>query len=164
MKWMTGTVTVEEEITYISNYLKLLNLRFDYEIYLSLNIPEEISHMQIPKMLLQPLVENAVYHGIEEMAEDTNIYIKGILVDEENCTIEVSDAGRGMDEKTLEELRSKVYSQTRSTEESGHGIGLKNVQDRVQLYFGEQYGIEIFSKEGCYTKVLIHLPRKDSKI
>ena len=51
--------------------------------------------MQIPKMLLQPLVENAVYHGIEEMAEDTNIYIKGILVDEENCTIEVSDAGRG---------------------------------------------------------------------
>ena len=124
MKWMTGTVTVEEEITYISNYLKLLNLRFDYEIYLSLNIPEEISHMQIPKMLLQPLVENAVYHGIEE-------------------------------------LRSKIYSQTRSTEESGHGIGLKNVQDRVQLYFGEQYGIEIFSKEGCYTKVLIHLPRKE---
>ena len=164
MKWMTGTVTVEEEITYISNYLKLLNLRFDYEIYLSLNIPEEISHMQIPKMLLQPLVENAVYHGIEEMAEDTNIYIKGILADEENCTIEVSDAGRGMDEKALEELRSKIYSQTRSTEESGHGIGLKNVQDRVQLYFGEQYGIEIFSKEGCYTKVLIHLPRKDSKI
>lgn len=161
MKWMTGTVTVEEEITYISNYLKLLNLRFDYEIYLSLNIPEEISHMQIPKMLLQPLVENAVYHGIEEMAEDTNIYIKGILVDEENCTIEVSDAGRGMDEKALEELRSKIYSQTRSTEESGHGIGLKNVQDRVQLYFGEQYGIEIFSKEGCYTKVLIHLPRKE---
>ena len=64
-------------------------------------------------------------------------------------------------EKALEELRSKIYSQTRSTEESGHGIGLKNVQDRVQLYFGEQYGIEIFSKEGCYTKVLIHLPRKE---
>lgn len=159
MKWMTGTVTVEEEITYIRNYLSLLNLRFDYEIYLSLNIPEEICHMQIPKMLLQPLVENAVYHGIEEMAEDTNIYIKGQVVDEDNCTIEVSDAGRGMDEKTLEELRNKIYSQTRSTEEGGHGIGLKNVQDRVQLYFGEQYGIEIFSKEGCYTKVLIHLPR-----
>ena len=159
MKWMTGTVTVEEEITYIRNYLSLLNLRFDYEIYLSLNIPEEICHMQIPKMLLQPLVENAVYHGIEEMAEDTNIYIKGQVVDENNCTIEVSDAGRGMDEKTLEELRNKIYSQTRSTEEGGHGIGLKNVQDRVQLYFGEQYGIEVFSKEGCYTKVLIHLPR-----
>ena len=163
MKWMTGTVTVEEEITYIKNYLNLLNLRFDYEIYLSLNMPEEICHMQIPKMLLQPLVENAVYHGIEEMAEDTNIYIKGQLVDEDNCTIEVSDAGCGMDEKALEELRHKIYSQTRSTEESGHGIGLKNVQDRVQLYFGEQYGIEIFSKEGCYTKVLIHLPRKDSE-
>ncbi len=164
MKWMTGTVTVEEELTYIDNYLKLLNLRFDYEIYLSLNIPEEIRHMQIPKMLLQPLVENAVYHGIEEMAEDTNIYIKGQIVDEQNCTIEVSDAGRGMDEKTLEELRRRIYSQTRSTEENGHGLGLKNVQDRIQLYFGEQYGIEIFSREGCYTKVLIHLPRKDGGI
>ena len=75
---------------------------------------------------------------------------------------ELSDIPReSHNEKALEELRSKIYSQTRSTEESGHGIGLKNVQDRVQLYFGEQYGIEIFSKEGCYTKVLIHLPRKE---
>ena len=71
------------------------------------------THLDVYK---RQLVENAVYHGIEEMAEDTNIYIKGILVDEENCTIEVSDAGRGMDEKALEELRSKIYSQTRSTE------------------------------------------------
>lgn len=161
MKWMTGTVTVEEEITYIRNYLSLLNLRFDYEIYLSLNIPDEIYHMQIPKMLLQPLVENAVYHGIEEMAQDTNIYIKGQFVDEQSCTLEVADAGRGMDEETLMNLRKKIYTQTRSTEEGGHGIGLKNVQDRVQLYYGEQYGIEIFSKEDCYTKVLIHLPRKE---
>lgn len=159
MKWMTGIVTVGQEIEYIKNYLKLLNLRFDYEIYLSLNIPDEIYDLEIPKMLLQPLVENAIYHGIEEMAEDTNIYIKGIIVNDEECAIEVADAGRGMSEETLEELRKKIYSEERVTEEGAHGIGLKNVQDRVQLYFGESYGLEVYSKEGCYTKVLIRLPR-----
>lgn len=158
MKWMNGTVTIAEEIDYIRNYLNLLNLRFDYEIYLSLNIPDEIYNIRIPKMVLQPLVENAVYHGIEDIAEDTNIYIKGIILDEKECTIEVADAGKGMDEATLSELRSKIYSQTRVTEEGAHGIGLKNVQDRIQMYFGENYGVEVFSKEGCYTKVLIHLP------
>lgn len=159
MKWTTGTVTVAQEIEYIRNYLNLLNLRFDYEIYLSLKIPEEIYQQEIPKMSLQPLVENAVYHGIEDMAEDTNIYIKGMLVNEKECTIEVADAGKGMDEKTLQALRDKIYADVRSTDESGHGIGLKNVQDRIQMCFGEAYGIEIYSKEGCYTKVLIRMPR-----
>lgn len=159
MKWMTGTVTIAEEIEYIKNYIRLMNLRNDYEIYLSLNIPKEIYNIRIPKMMLQPLVENAVYHGIEEMAEDTNIYIKGIIKDDNECEIEVADAGKGMSEEALEALRNKIYDRTRVTDEGSHGIGLKNVQDRIQLYFGEAYGMEIFSKEGCFTKVLIHLPR-----
>ena len=136
MKWMNGTVTIAEEVEYIRNYLNLLNLRFDYEIYLSLNIPDEIYDIRIPKMVLQPLVENAVYHGIEDMAEDTNIYIKGIILNEKECTIEVADAGKGMDEATLQELRNKIYAKERVTEEGAHGIGLKNVQDRIQMYFG----------------------------
>lgn len=160
MKWMNGTVTIAEEIDYIRNYLNLLNLRFDYEIYLSLNIPDEIYDIRIPKMVLQPLVENAVYHGIEDMAEDTNIYIKGIILNEKECTIEVADSGKGMDEATLEKLRSKIYDEARVTEEGAHGIGLKNVQDRIQMYFGDSYGIEVFSKKDCFTKVLIHLPRQ----
>ena len=147
MKWMNGTVTIAEEVEYIRNYLNLLNLRFDYEIYLSLNIPDEIYDIRIPKMVLQPLVENAVYHGIEDMAEDTNIYIKGIVLNEKECTIEVADAGKGMDETTLQELRNKIYAKERVTEEGAHGIGLKNVQDRIQMYFGEEYGIEVYSKE-----------------
>lgn len=160
MKWMNGTVTIAEEVEYIRNYLNLLNLRFDYEIYLSLNIPDEIYDIRIPKMVLQPLVENAVYHGIEDMAEDTNIYIKGIVLNEKECTIEVADAGKGMDETTLQELRNKIYAKERVTEEGAHGIGLKNVQDRIQMYFGEEYGIEVYSKENCFTKVLIHMPRQ----
>ena len=77
MKWVSGNVLVEQELEYIKNYMALINLRFDYEIYLSLNLPEIILQQEIPKMSLQPIVENAIYHGIEQMAEDTNIYIKG---------------------------------------------------------------------------------------
>lgn len=157
MRWNTPNVTVEEEIEYIKNYLKLINLRFDYEIYLSLNIPDEIYRQEIPKMSLQPIVENAIYHGIEQMAEDTNIYIKGMR-EGECCMIEVTDAGKGMDEKELVQLRRKIGGEIEAGGGKGSGIGLKNVQDRIRMSFGEDYGIEIASRKGCYTKVMIRVP------
>lgn len=160
MRWNTPTVTVEDEIEYIKNYLKLINLRFDYEIYLSLNIPKAIYRQQIPKMSLQPIVENAIYHGIEQMAEDTNIYIKGI-VDGDYCMIEVTDAGKGMSEEEVRQLYRKIFGEIESGGGAGNGIGLKNVQDRIRMSFGEEYGIEIASKEGCYTKVMIRVPLKE---
>lgn len=157
MKWSSGNVTIEEEVEYIRNYLTLINLRFDYEIYLSLNIPDILYKQRIPKMSLQPIVENAIYHGIEQMAEDTNIYMKGIIVGED-CIIEITDAGKGMSEEELETLRKKIAGETESSSNSGNGIGLKNVQDRIHMCFGTEYGIEIVSKLGCYTKVILKIP------
>lgn len=107
IRWVSDNVRVEEEIEYIRDYLLLINLRFDYEIYLSLNLPEEVLQQEIPKMSLQPIVENAVYHGIEDLAENTNIYIKG-MVQDEKCMIEITDAGKGMSEEELEKLRKKM--------------------------------------------------------
>lgn len=159
MRWTAGTVTVAEEIEYIRNYLKLMNIRFDYEIYLSLNIPDSIYAQQIPKMSLQPIVENAIYHGIEQMAEDTNIYIKG-LVAGKDCVIEITDAGRGMSEEEVARLYKKISGEIETTGGSGNGIGLKNVQDRIKMNFGEEYGIEIASKLGCYTKIMVRIPLK----
>lgn len=159
MKWTSNNVLVEEEIEYIRNYLALINLRFDYEIYLSLNIPEEVLRQKIPKMSLQPIVENAIYHGIEELAEDTNIYIKGI-VQGEDCVIEVTDAGKGMSEEEVEKLRKKIAGEIETSGGSGNGIGLKNVQDRIRMSFGEKYGIWVDSKLGCYTKVTMRVPIK----
>lgn len=160
MRWTTGNVTVAEEIEYIKNYLKLMNIRFDYEIFLSLNIPECIYAQQIPKMSLQPIVENAIYHGIEQMAEDTNIYIKG-LVEEKSCVIEITDAGRGMSEEEVGQLYKKISGEIETTGGSGNGIGLKNVQDRIKMNFGEEYGIEIASKLGCYTKIMVRIPLRE---
>lgn len=161
MRWTSGNVTVEEEINYIKNYLKLINLRFDYEIYLSLNIPEVVYKQQIPKMSLQPIVENAIYHGIEQMAEDTNIYIKGII-NGEDCMIEITDAGKGMSEEEVVQLYKKIAGEIETSGGSGNGIGLKNVQDRIKMSFGDAYGIEIASKLGCYTKIRVRVPLKSA--
>lgn len=157
MKWVSGNVRVSEELEYIKNYMALINLRFDYEIYLSLNIPDLILKQEIPKMSLQPIIENAIYHGIEEMAEDSNIYMKGII-EGDDCLIEITDMGKGMSEEDVEKLRMKIAGELDSNGGSGNGIGLKNVQDRIHIAFGENYGIEIASMLGCYTKIIVRIP------
>lgn len=159
MKGVARNVLLRDELEYIKNYMVLINLRFDYDIYLSTNIPEELLDLEIPKMSLQPIVENAIMHGIEQMAEDTNIYIKG-LVEEDACIIQVTDAGVGMSEEELEALRQKISGEVEVSGGKGHGIGLKNVQDRITMAFGAGYGLEVDSMLGCYTKVTMRLPRK----
>ena len=108
-------------------------------------------------MSLQPIIENAIYHGIEQMAEDSNIYVKGI-VEGEDCLIEITDMGKGMSKEDVERLRMKIAGELDSNGGSGNGIGLKNVQDRIHIAFGENYGIEIASMLGCYTKIIVRIP------
>ncbi len=158
MRWVSGNVTVADELEYIRNYLSLINLRVDYDIYLAVKVPELICRQEIPKMSLQPIVENAIYHGIEPMAEDTNIYIKGV-VEGDDCIIEITDAGRGMNEDEINILYRRLKGEVETSGGSGNGIGLKNVQDRIRMSFGEKYGLEIASKPGCYTKVKVRIPR-----
>lgn len=157
MEGLAKNVTVKQEIEYIQKYIALMNLRFDYEIYLSLNIPEVLWEQEIPKMSLQPIVENAICHGIEDIAEDTNIYIKGIVM-LQDFIIEITDQGKGMTEEEVESLREKIEEDIEVSGGAGTGIGLKNVQDRIQIHFGKEYGIQISSRYGCYTKVSMRIP------
>ncbi len=157
MRWTSSNVTIENELEYIKNYLALINLRFDYEIYLSLNIPDIMLKQEIPKMSLQPIVENAIYHGIEQLAEDTNIYIKG-QIEDGDCIIEITDAGKGMSEDEVRLLTQKINGEIEANGGSGNGIGLKNVQDRMKVKFGNQYGISIASKIDCFTKIQVRIP------
>ena len=160
MKWTNGTVLLEEELEYVRNYVALMNLRFDYEIILSMRVPQEMMQQVIPKMSLQPIVENAIKHGIEDVAEDTTIYIKAEQKGTD-CVIEVTDSGKGMTPEQVEKLKEKINGRLKAdnTSGNGHGIGLKNVQDRITIAFGNAYGLAIASKEGCYTKVSMHLPQ-----
>lgn len=157
MRWVNGNVLVEEEIEYIKNYLALMNLRFDYEIQLSLNMPQIVLRQEIPKMSLQPVIENAICHSIEQIAEDATIYMKGMIA-EGNCIIEITDKGRGMSTEEVAQLRKKIAGEIETSGGSGHGIGLKNVQDRIRITFGEAYGIGIESELGLYTKITLRIP------
>ena len=157
MRWKTFLVTVRDEMEYIENYVELMNLRYDFTITLAVKIPDLILQQDIPKMSLQPVVENAITHGIEELDEDATIYIKGVLK-ADSFDIEIQDSGKGMSERTLQKLRRKLQSHVNTDEDQRHGIGLKNVQDRIHIQFGMQYGLLVDSREGCFTKVTIHLP------
>ena len=153
-------VQIEDELENIQNYFTIQHYRFGNKIGIQITYDEEdknILRLYIPKLIMQPVVENAIYHGIEQMAEDTNIYIKGIL-DGDDCVIEITDAGKGMSEEEVEKLRLKIAGKIDSNGGSGNGIGLKNVQDRIHIAFGDQYGIEIASKLGCYTKIMVRIP------
>ena len=162
MQWSSGMVELEKEINNIKNYLELMNLRQDYEIYLSLNIPKELMKVKIPKMSLQPLVENSVCHGIEDMAEDTSIYIKSFVKDD--CVIiEVSDLGVGMSEEKLAEIRNRINDTTTFDDAREHGRALYNVQQRIKMYFGKEYGLSVYSQEGAYTKISIQIPLDKEK-
>lgn len=157
MRWVSGNVKVHEELSYIKDYMALINLRYDYPIHLGINVSPEIMELDIPKMSLQPVIENAILHGIEPMGEESTIYIKG-WIENGDCIIEVSDSGRGMTEEEVEKLKAKIEGQIEVSGGKGNGIGLKNVHDRVVIAFGSGYGLSIFSKLDCYTKVAIRIP------
>lgn len=127
-------------------------------MHLSLNIPEEILEQDIPKMSLQPVVENAILHGIEPLGEESTIYIKG-WYENDICVIEITDAGRGMTEEELEKMNKKLAGEVEATGGKGNGIGLKNVQDRIKMSFGDKYGVTVSTKLDCYTKVALQIPR-----
>lgn len=157
MRWVSGNVKVHEELSYIKDYMALINLRYDYPIHLGINVSPEIMELDIPKMSLQPVIENAILHGIEPMGEESTIYIKG-WIENGDCIIEVSDSGRGMTEEEVEKLKAKIEGQIEVSGGKGNGIGLKNVHDRVVIAFGSGYGLSIYSKLDCYTKVAIRIP------
>ena len=113
MKWRSPKVRVIEEISYVQNDITLLNLRYDYRIILNVMLPDRILEQGIPKMCIQPIVENAIKHGIEELAEDTTILIKGKMVDE-YFLIEVTDSGVGMNEEQVERLKMKIRGDRKS--------------------------------------------------
>ena len=161
MRWTSGNVRVSEELEYIRDYLMLINLRYNFTISLSTKLDGEMLDQEIPKMSLQPIVENAVLHGIEPTLRDSTIYIKGWR-EENDCVIEITDGGKGMTEEELRVLCKKLKDGVETTggKGKGNGIGLKNVEDRIQMAFGKEYGLSVASKKDCYTKISVRLPYK----
>ena len=115
--------------------------------------PEVLSLASL-KLMLQPLVENAIYHGMEFMDGDGEILVKVERQGGRLCFI-IEDNGLGM---TAEQARGLLTGETKSTSGKGSGIGVKNVNERIRLYFGEDYGLTIHSEPDVGTRIQIHLP------
>lgn len=134
------SVTLKEEITYLESYLNLCNIRYDYHINFSGNVEEAVKRLEVPKVILQPIAENSIVHGLDELAEDTTVYLKAYCA-EGGAYIEMTDMGKGMDEETLERIRGIIRD---GGEETTPGeIGLRNIHERIQLMYGKAYGVEL---------------------
>ncbi|MGN0371902.1 MAG: sensor histidine kinase [Enterocloster sp.] len=136
-------ITVEEELKHVKNYLFIQHFRYSDLFDYTIDCDTEILNCRIPKMSLQPLVENAIYHGIKQKHEFGNICILGGTYDGENAYLEVHDDGPGIDEMRLEEIRACLRDGI--TGENKISFGLKNVDSRIKFEFGRQYGLEIES-------------------
>lgn len=166
LKWNSEYAMLQEEIAYIRNYIDLINLRFDFVISLETSIPQELLSYKVLKISLQPIVENAILRGIVPLSRDGLLTVKASQ-DSEFTRIEITDNGAGMDEERLNSVRAGLLSENvpdaqgsspENQGRSGNGIGLRNVNERIRLVCGEQYGIDIDSRKNEYTKVTMRLP------
>lgn len=164
MKWESGNVRLSRELSYIENYIALMNLRFDYVIRLDMDIPGELMDQRLPKVSLQPIVENAVVHGAAVLAADTTISVRGKIDRERGrYTICITDEGKGMDAQILEQLRRQISGEAPAASSSGNGIGLHNVQERISRSFGPDFGLQVSSQPGQGTTVTVTLPFYEQK-
>ncbi|WP_166239008.1 sensor histidine kinase [Paenibacillus turpanensis] len=146
-------ITVREELDIVKNYVVIQTHRYEERLIFELDIPDSLLDYCIPKLTLQPLLENAVHYALEPMIDTCVIKIKGWET-EKGIVLVVEDNGPGMDHEFLQKVR-RGEVQTK-----GKGIGLKNIEERIRLAFGDAYGVELESEPGKGTKVSIYLPRE----
>ena len=142
-------IPVSQEIQYIQDYIQIQRSRFRDKIQASILIQPELNSILIPKLILQPLVENAYVHGLEEKNGQGTLQIKGILNTEEDIAVfVVEDDGIGMSEE-------QIYTIFHPNPEKKCGFGLSSVHKRIQILYGEDYGLRIFSEPGNGTKIIL---------
>ncbi len=157
----TGTTetTLQKELDHIENYLQIQQLRFGDRVNYQINVMPEmtLSEYSVLPLLLQPVVENAIVHGLEKREEGGKIWI-AIYVMDNMVKIDISDNGGGMDEETMKMVLHRVTNYERERHTSG--IALYNINRRIKLNYGEAFGLEIDSTLGEGTRVSLTLPEK----
>lgn len=158
-------VTVEEELENCATYFKIQQYRFGSRIHLEIEQDEEdwddILHCMIPKLTLQPILENSIIHGIELKLDEGKVMIS-ISRTKSRLLIKVSDDGVGMNRETLDKLNAKLGSKEEEvknyTQPEKGGVALVNVNNRIHLIFGEEYGMHVYSLENMGTSVELSIP------
>lgn len=150
------TVTIGQELEHVKNYLEVQNIRFDNTILYSIECDPEVEKVKTLKLTLQPLVENAVEHGHKTQVKQF-ISISADMEGDMVCVI-INDNGRGISEEKMKELQAKL--KTAEVYEQEKSVGILNVNERIRKKYGEEYGIELNSKEECGTTVIVKLPKQ----
>ncbi len=145
-------ITIEEEEMHIRSYLDIQKMRYDDIFDFSIEIDPEIHRSQIPKLTLQPLVENALYHGLKMKRRKGMMRIGGCC-SSSTIILSVEDDGIGMDPEDLERVRESIQKGT------GSSFGLFSIQQRIRLMYGRDYGLLIESRKGSGTKVTVRIPK-----
>jgi two-component system sensor histidine kinase YesM len=150
-------ISIKEEIEHIRNYLYIQRFRhgdkYDYRI----EVEPEISHYKTLKLLLQPLVENAIYHGVRLLDDHEGLITVRGYAREGTICFEVLDNGRGMSAEQVKEINGYLMGGPLLDQEK-HGFGLRNVNERIVLAFGKEYGLRFESEPNKGTKVFLRLP------
>lgn len=159
-------VTVEEELENCKTYFKIQQYRFGTRIHLIIEKEEEdwdeILHCLIPKLTLQPILENSIIHGVELKMDEGTVCIS-VSRTESRLLIRISDDGVGMKEEVLRKLNAKLGSKEEELKNYTHsekqgGVALTNVNNRIHLIFGEEYGMHVFSMENVGTSIELSIP------
>lgn len=148
----SNIVTVNDELSYIAKYARIIEYRFMGKIMVTTDVQDDVLDKPIIRFFLQPLVENAVFHGLESKLGDgyVNVHIES---NENRLNITVEDDGCGMDEETLSKLRGLIKNPKES-----NGIGLSNIVQRMRLFYGEDYSFEVESTVNVGTRMFVSVP------
>ena len=145
-------VSVGQEVEYARSYLTIQKMRYKDKLEFQIDVAPEISKVMIIKLVLQPIIENAIYHGLK-YKESRGLLIVHGYAENDRAVLEIIDNGVGMDQQTLDHIfeRHKVNYHS-------NGVGVYNVQKRLQLYYGSDFGITYRSRVGEGTMATITIP------
>lgn len=164
LKYLIGgardMVTLQAELDSVRNYFKIIKIRYENRFSLEVDVPEELLELKVPQLILQPVVENAVKHGLKPKEEGEGVVAIQGMKSEDRLEITVMDNGIGMTEEKMADVQQLLDSQdtVKHAKSKRASIGLKNVYDRIKLIFGDAYSMEISSYEGIGTIVKYKLP------
>lgn len=147
-------VLVSDEVAIIEDYFKIISIRHQRRYQLIVNIQEELLNCSVPKMILQPIVENTISHGLSGKSKGI-VWVTGTLCNE-NMVFEIKDDGVGMEQEELNRLREIIKNA--SALRKGNQIGLANINQRIQYSYGNNFGITIESQKGVGTSLKLLLP------
>ena len=151
-------VPIINEVEYAKSYLTIQKMRYKDKLEFQIDVDSSILYIPLIKLVLQPVIENAIYHGLKYKESKGLLIVKGFMKDG-NAVLQVIDDGVGMDEETLAHIYDKHKVNYHSK-----GVGVYNVQKRLKLYYGDDYGITYESKKGEGTTATITIPGSQEAI